>query len=105
MAKEIGSAAKKPSRIWTGRRRWIFQPTNCQSVFGTAHEYQLQVPATPNHGLVSTCGSYPSMFDTMPSTSAPTLPEGVYSATGLGIQNPFHQGFQGNITAETSPVA
>jgi hypothetical protein len=82
-----------------------FQRTNRQSVFGTAHEYQSQVPQTPNHGLMSISASYPSIPGTTPSTSVPILPQGVYPDTGLGIQDPTHGGLQGNLAAETSLVA
>jgi hypothetical protein len=86
-------------------RLGYFQRANRQSVFGTAHEYQSQVPQALNHGLVSISASYPSMLGTTPSASVPTLPQGVYPDTGLGIQDPAHREFQRNLAAETSPVA
>ena len=38
-------------------RLGYFQRTNCQSVLGTAHEYQSHVPQAPNYGLVSISAS------------------------------------------------
>jgi len=72
-----------------------FQHTNRQSVFGTAHE--IPVPGSTNPQ--SRTGEYqcllPGYFWHNAIDGVPMLPQGVYPDTGLGIQSPAHQGFQG----------